>query len=271
MAETLAGRVALVTGGARGIGRAVAIGLAADGADVGISYRRDPHLAAESVAEIEAAGRRSLAVRADLREPADLDALVASVADRLGPPDILVCNAGVDFRGAPVTDTSYDEVLGPMQINALAAHQLCRLVVPGMRERPRGDVVMISSIATRVRGADYAPYVMSKAALEALADVLAKEEARNRIRVNVVAPGLVRTEMGDSFLELIGADGWGSVESTFPFGRVCEADDVADVVRWLVSARGSYVTGQCIYVDGGGAPEWHGVPDPAPAEQPTAR
>jgi NAD(P)-dependent dehydrogenase (short-subunit alcohol dehydrogenase family) len=124
-----------------------------------------------------------------------------------------------------------------------------------------GRAIALACIATRVRGADDAPYVMSKAALEALGDVLAKEEARNRVRVNVVAPGLVRTDMGDAFLDLIGVDGWDAIQSTFPFGRVCEPDDVANVVRWLVSERGGFVTGQTVYVDGGGAPAWNGVPD----------
>src|SRR5260370_42221781 len=123
-----------------------------------------------------------------------------------------------------------------------------------MRERERGDVVMISSVATRENAAGGAPYNMAKAALEALAMTLAKEERKRGIRVNIVAPGLVDTEMGRRLVKgALGVDDIRTLDKGMPFGRACTPDDVADVGRLLVSDACSYVTGQRIYVEGGGA------------------
>ena len=249
----LNGRIALVTGGSRGIGRSVALALARDGADVAISYASDEAAAANCVAAVHAEDRRGLATRAPAE---DLDAqrrLVAEVHKELGPIDILVNNVGYDWDGTPVADTRPEDLLRVMRVNALAAHQLCGLVLPEMRKRPRGDVVMISSTVTEMLGAGYAPYAMSKAALEALAFVLAKEEREHDIHVNVVAPGLVEAGMGLDYIERMGAGGMREVAALAPYGRVCQPEEVASVVRFLVSEDASYVNGQRIYVQGGGA------------------
>ena len=249
----LEGRVALVTAGGRGIGRAIALGLARDGADVGIGYLRDREAAESCVESIRKLGRRACAFRAPVEDFEADRALVERTRAELGPIDILVNNAGVDFRGAPVAETSAEELERAIRINALAAHVLCRLVLPEMRERERGDIVMLSSSVTESMGADYAPYAMSKAALEALAAVLAKEEREHGIHVNTVAPGLVETDMGLRYVEsLDGVTDMRQVDPLMPFGRVCQPEEVADVVRYLVSPRSSYLSGQRIYVHGGG-------------------
>jgi NAD(P)-dependent dehydrogenase (short-subunit alcohol dehydrogenase family) len=248
----LEGRIALVTGASRGIGRAIAAGLAADGADVAISFARDAEAAAACVAEIEARGRRGLAIRAAAE---DLEAgcrLVDAVRSRLGPIGILVNNAGVDWDGTPVAQTPPEALLRVLQLNAVAPHHLSRLVLPEMRVQPRGDIVMISSMVTEVKGAGFAPYCMSKAALEALAVVLGKEERKHGIRVNTVAPGLVETELGMRYVTALGGRDMRDVDAAVPYGRVCQPEEVADVVRFLVSSRASYVNGQTIYVHGGG-------------------
>ncbi|MCH2170739.1 SDR family oxidoreductase [Myxococcota bacterium] len=251
--ESLLGRTALVTGASRGIGRAIALALGRDGADVAVHYRTDAHLAAECVSELRSLGRRSSAHRADVANREELRRLVGEVEREFGDIDILVNNAGVDFRGAGVVETEPDEVDRALRINALAPHELCRLVLPGMRRAERGDIVMLSSVVTEVMGADYAPYAMSKAALEALAVVLAKEERAHGIHVNVVAPGLVQTKMGDRYIEHLGADSdLEAVARMMPFGRICQPEEVAEVVRFLVSEGGAYVSGQRIYVNGGG-------------------
>ena len=121
-----------------------------------------------------------------------------------------------------------------------------------MRKRPRGDVVMISSTVTDVLGAGYAPYAMSKAAMEALAFVLAKEEREHGVHVNVVSPGLVEAGMGLDYVERMGARDLQDVAALVPYGRVCQPEEVATVVRFLVSEGASYVNGQRIAVDGGG-------------------
>ena len=210
--------------------------------------------AAEASAQaIRALGRRAhvLKIRVD-DYPASRSAVQALQQD-FGEVDILVNNAGLDFRGADVVDTEPREVEELMRVNALAPHHLCSLLLPGMRARGWGHVIMLSSSVTEVMGAGFAPYAMSKAAVEALARVLAKEEREHGIHVNVVAPGLVETDMGMRYVrELSGLGSFREVDPIVPYGRVCQPEEVASVVRFLVSDAASYVNGQRIYVHGGG-------------------
>jgi 3-oxoacyl-[acyl-carrier protein] reductase len=246
-------RVALVTGAGRGVGRAIALALAADGADVAVNYRRDDDAAAETVAAIEATGSRAIAVQASVDDPEAGAEMVERVAGELGRISILVNNAGQASRGDRVSDTDPREVDRLLGTHAVGPHHLCRLVVPHMRTCERGDIVFISSVATDHMAARGAPYNMAKAAMEALAMTLAKEEQRNGIRVNVVAPGLVETEMGRRLVRAGGVDDIAALHEVYPFGRVCQPEDVAQVVRFLVSDAGSYVSGTRIRVDGGGS------------------
>jgi NAD(P)-dependent dehydrogenase (short-subunit alcohol dehydrogenase family) len=249
---TLDGRVALVTGGNRGIGAAIALGLAADGADVALSYRKDAASARETIAAAEALGRRAIGYPASVD---DLEA-VASMADAVlsdfGGVDILVHSAGIASRGMTVADTDPAEIERLFRIHALSAFALCKHLVPQMRERERGDVVLISSSATGHMGGNSSPYNMAKAALEALGRTLAKEERRHGIHVNIVAPGLVDTEMGRRLVRgAMGVDEIHSLDARSPFGHVCSPEEVADVVRFLVSDAAGYVTDQKVVVDGG--------------------
>ena len=248
------GRTALVTGGGRGIGRAIALGLAEDGAAaVALSYRRDEDAAQATVADLEGAGITARAYRADGDVLADLDRLAESVLSDLGPVDVLVNNAGIASRGRTVVDTEPEEQERLLRVHALGPAQLCKRLVPAMRDRPRGDVVMISSAATSYFAANSSPYNMAKAAMEALAFTLAKEERRHGIHVNVVAPGLVDTEMGRRLVKATaGVDDIATMDPHMPFGRVCRPEDVADVVRFLVSDRAGYLTGEKLNVHGGG-------------------
>ena len=249
---SLDGRVALVTGGSRGIGRGIAIGLAEAGADVAVNFANDEESALETVERIHALGRRALAVKASIESADDDEAMVRTVESQLGPISILINNAGVASRGRTVADTKPEEISRILGVHAIGAHHLCRLVIPGMRDLDRGDIVMISSVTTKFNGANGAPYNMGKAALEALAFTLAKEEARHGIHVNVVAPGIVDTEMGRRLVKATtGAEDIHTLDATLPFGRVCQPEDVAAVVCFMVSDASRYVTGQRIYVDGG--------------------
>jgi NAD(P)-dependent dehydrogenase (short-subunit alcohol dehydrogenase family) len=250
---SLEGRVALVTGGSRGIGRAIALGLAEDGADVAVNYRRDREAADETVAAIEALGRRALAVQGSVDSLEDDRRIVAEATEALGPIDILVNNAGLASRGQSVLDTDPTELERVVRTHALGPHHLCQAVLPGMRTRPRGDIVMISSAATSTHGANGAPYNMGKAAMEALAYTLAKEERDHGIHVNVVAPGIVETEMGRRLVKATqGISDMRELDASMPFGRVCQPEDVAAVVRFLVSEGAGYVTGEKLQVHGGG-------------------
>ncbi len=247
------GRVALVTGGGRGVGRAISLALAAEGAAVAVNYRRDKAAADDTVAEIRAAGGTAVAYGASVDDYDQNAAMVAEVEADLGAIGILVHNAGIASRGMSVVDTEPDELRRVMATHALGPHYLSRLAIPKMRTLDRGDVVMISSVATRGLSANGAPYNMGKTALEALAVTLSREERDNGIRVNIVAPGLVETEMGRRLMKATaGVTDLRTLDSASPFGRVCQPEDVANVVRFLVSEQNTYVTGQKIYCDGGG-------------------
>jgi len=250
---SLEGRVALVTGGSRGVGRAIALALAEDGADVAVNYRRDEQAARETVAAIEKLGRRARAYAAAVDEGEACARMVDDVVADFGHVDILVNNAGIASRGRSVEETDPAELERVVRVHALGPHRLCQLVLPTMKTRPRGDVIMISSIATLHHPAGGAPYNMGKAALESLAFTLAKEVKRHGIRVNVVAPGLVETEMGRRLVKATaGVEDLRQLDAAMPFGRVCQPEDVANAVRWLVSERAGYVTGEKLNVSGGG-------------------
>lgn len=252
----LDGRVALVTGGGRGIGRGISELLAANGARVAVNYRRDLDAARETVEAIERAGGVARAYQASVDDPEQDAAMIAAVVDELGPVSILVNNGGIASRGQAVADTDPAEMARVVATHALGPHHLCRLVLPGMRTCERGDIVMVSSVATSHNMGNGAPYNMGKAALEALAFTLAKEERRNNIHVNVVAPGIVETDMGvrlSKAMRGVKDLDMRTLDATSPFGRVCQPLDVAKVVLWLCSDGAGYVTGQRIECDGGGA------------------
>ncbi|MEI7593192.1 MAG: SDR family oxidoreductase [Actinomycetes bacterium] len=243
--------VALVTGGGRGIGRAISLALAADGADIAVNYRKDQDAADATVAEIESMGRRAISYRASIDSLDDDRRMVAEVLADFGAIDILVCNAGIASRGQSVVDTDPNELDRVIRTHAFGAHHICQLVVPSMRASGRGSIVLVSSVATLTHAAYAGPYNMAKAAIEALGLTLAKEELPNNIKVNIVAPGLVDTSMGQKLMKAVAdVDDMRTLDASMPFGRVCTPDDVAAVVRWLAGDQNTYVTGQKINVDG---------------------
>lgn len=250
--QPLAGRVALVTGGSRGVGRGISIALAKQGASVVVNYRREAEAAAEVVAEIEAAGSEAIAVQASVDDPEAMAGLAAQAEERFGFVDLLVCNAGIASKGLSVVDTTHEELVRVVHTHAFSAHRLSALLIPKMRERPRGDVIVISSTATKRWMPNSAPYNMAKAAIEAFAGTLAKEERQHGIRVNIVAPGLVNTDMGDRLVQALWKkSGVSELDAAQPFGHVTRPEDIANVIAFLASDRGTLVTGQRIYVDGG--------------------
>jgi NAD(P)-dependent dehydrogenase (short-subunit alcohol dehydrogenase family) len=256
----LDGRIALVTGGGRGIGRGISELLAAEGAAVAVNYRKDREAADETVAAIEAAGGVARAYEASVDDPDACARMVDAVVADLGGIDTLVCNAGIASRGRGVADTDPDEMIRVVATHAFGPHHLSRLAIPHLRARSqangRGDIVMISSVATSSMGANGAPYNMGKAAMEALALTLAKEERPYGIHVNIVAPGLVETDMGVRLARAMTGrkemEDLRALDAASPFGRVCQPLDVANVVLWLCSPGSGYVTGQRIECNGGG-------------------
>jgi 3-oxoacyl-[acyl-carrier protein] reductase len=247
----LKGRVALVTGGGRGIGRAICLALADAGAAVAVNYRRDDEAAKQVVEAVTANGGTAAAFPAAIGDEEAMRAMVDAVGEQLGAIDIVVNNAGLASRGHSVLDTDPAELHRLMAVNAYGPHRLAQLVLPGMRTAGRGDFVFISSVETRWLSPNSAPYVMSKSAMEALAFTLAKEEVGHGIHVNVVAPGVVATDMGKRLISAkLGVD-IAQLDATYPFGHVCTPEDVARVALFLASGLSGYVTGQLIAVDGG--------------------
>jgi 3-oxoacyl-[acyl-carrier protein] reductase len=239
MIVDLNGRVALVTGGSRGIGKAIALSLAEAGADVAVNYRRDGDAAEAVVKEIEGLGRKAKAYQAPVESFEEDQAMVAEVLKDFGKISILVNNAGIASRGQSVADTDPAEMERVVRIHAFGPHYLSKLVVPHMRAEGRGDIIMISSVATMGMGARGGPYNMGKAAMEALALTLAKEEREHGIRTNIVAPSLTVADISQ-------------LDARMPFGRVSTPEDVAAAVTWLVSSANPYANGQKININGGG-------------------
>jgi 3-oxoacyl-[acyl-carrier protein] reductase len=245
-------RVALVTGGSRGIGRAIVEALAAAGLRVALSYRERKDEADAVLAHLAGAGHAALAVRADVGAAPDCARLVEEVTRTWGRVDVLVNNAGVAVTGVKAGDLPVDEWRRILQVNLDGPFHLIQAVLPQMRARRSGHIVNLSSNVTQRLPAGYGAYTVSKAALEALTRILAKEEGPNGIRVNAVAPGPIRTEMLAESMARMGPERADAFIRSVPLGRVGQPQEIASVVAFLVSDAASYLTGQVVFVNGGG-------------------
>jgi NAD(P)-dependent dehydrogenase (short-subunit alcohol dehydrogenase family) len=254
MAETLplAGRVALVTGASRGIGRAVALALGAAGAAVACCARSAEQVEA-TAADVSGHGGRARGFRLDVTHRNEIDTVVADIGAALGPIDILVNNAGItlDKRSVEVTDEEWDDVLAT---NLTSTFTLARAVAPGMMEQRRGKIINIGSMYGKIGVPRYAAYCASKAAVEALTRSLAVEWARHGIQVNCLAPGYVNTDipreaMADEKLRTL-------FLSRVPARRIGEPEEVATLAVYLASAASDFMTGQTVYLDGGQTIAW---------------
>jgi 3-oxoacyl-[acyl-carrier protein] reductase len=243
MANELAGRVAVVTGGNRGIGRSIAGQLAAAGARVAV-VARDAGRATAAAAELEGSGHAGYAC--DVADAAAVDALVKQVESEFGSLDILVNNAGVtsDNLLMRMTEAEWDRVL---DTNLKGAFQLIRAATRGMMRRRNGRIINITSVVGVTGNKGQANYAASKAGLIGLTKSVAKELASRNILCNAVAPGYIETEMTAELGEQVKTALMGQI----PMGRLGSGDDIASVVRFLAGPGAAYITGQVIVVDGG--------------------
>jgi 3-oxoacyl-[acyl-carrier protein] reductase len=247
MAFRLDGKRALVTGASRGIGRGIALALAEAGADVAIGYRRERERAEAVVKEIEGRGVRGAAFAADVREGPAVHAMVSGARETLGGLDVVVANAGVPTRFEPLHEVDpgyFDRVL---QIDLYGVFHTLHAALPLLREQGSGVVLAVSSIAADACGANGGPYVAAKAAVNALTVVAARENARAGVRCNVIAPGLVATDIADGLLE---AHGEGIVQA-IPLGRMGTPDEIGALAVYLASDEAAWISGKVFRIDGG--------------------
>jgi 3-oxoacyl-[acyl-carrier protein] reductase len=242
----LAGKTVIVTGGSRGIGRAIVEMLADEGCDVTFFYRGNADAANAVVADGNAAGRKVAADQVDVRDAAACAAAVERVADRCGRIDILVNNAGV-IRDNQLAAFEDDDVKMVLDTNVGGVFNVTRAVVPHMIVQRAGKIINLSSVSAEKGGRGQTNYAASKGAINAFTRALAVELAPRKITVNAVAPGVIETEMSQDVRELAGE----AVVQKILLRRFGQPQDVACAVWFLASAYANYVTGEVLHVDGG--------------------
>ncbi|HBW36961.1 3-oxoacyl-[acyl-carrier-protein] reductase [Desulfosporosinus sp. BICA1-9] len=238
--------VAIVTGSGRGIGRAIALELATAGVKIVVNYAGRADKAEETLSLIREAGGEGLAVQADVSQAAEVDRLLKTTLDHFGKVDILVNNAGItrDSLLLRMKEADWDSVLAT---NLKGAYLCTKAVSKGMLKQRSGVIVNISSVVGLSGNAGQANYAAAKAGMIGFTKSIAKEFASRGIRVNAVAPGYIFTDMTETLPEGMQSD----ILRGIPLGRMGKPEDVAKVVRFLVSPEASYITGQTLCVDGG--------------------
>jgi 3-oxoacyl-[acyl-carrier protein] reductase len=242
----LTGKTALVTGGSRGIGKAIVLRLATQGADVAFSYRGNQPAAEATVAEIEALGRKALAIQADARSAEGAEALVKAVLEAFGRIDILVNNAGIT-RDNLIMRMSQDEWVDVLETNLFGAFFALKAVTRPMLKARGGRIINITSVSGQAGQMGQANYSSAKAGLIGLTKAAARELASRGITVNAVAPGFVLTELTRDLPDAL-KDG---ITSQTPLGRFGTTEEIASAVAFLASDEAAYITGQVLAVDGG--------------------
>jgi 3-oxoacyl-[acyl-carrier protein] reductase len=248
MGNEFEGRVALVTGGSRGMGRAIAIKLAQEGADVAIGFASRQEAADDVIKEIQALGRRALCGPCDLRQQNQIDALVAATREQLGPIELMV-NSGAISNFADHTEMTYDLWFDTLNVNLHGTFRILFAVKDEMIQRKFGRIVLISSIAAYTLRPQQFHYATAKSGVITLTGCCAEAFGPHNVRVNCVAPGLVETEM----MHTVPEDLIEKAVATTPLRRVGEPEEIAELTAFLLSEKSSFMTGQTVIASGGRA------------------
>lgn len=240
------GKVALVTGASRGIGRAIALALAAQGADVAVNYAGSEAAAKEVAAEIEAMGRKAFVIQADIASTEASTAMVDAVVKEFGRIDVLVNNAGITRDGLlmRMKEEDWDAVI---TTNLKGVFNCTKAAIKYMMKQRSGNIVNISSIVGVMGNAGQANYCAAKAGVIGFTKATAKEVAARGIRVNAIAPGFIKTDMTSVLPEKVVE----AMLAGIPLNRLGETEDIAKAVLFLASSDANYITGQTLHVDGG--------------------
>ncbi|MCX8072143.1 MAG: SDR family oxidoreductase [Candidatus Binatia bacterium] len=243
----LSGKFALVTGSSRGIGRGIALELARAGANVAVHYRREREAAEATARDIEALGRKTVVVGADVSEWTQVQAMAEQVLAAFGRLDIVVVNSGVASRPAPVWEMDIDHWHRVIAVDLHGAFYTCRATVGYLVRQGSGAVILVSSVGADLCAPFGAPYYAAKAAVNALTKTLAKECAPAGVRVNAIAPGLIHTDMGERMLRAHGD----AILSTIPLGRAGTPEEIGKAAVFLASDDAAFITGKILRIDGG--------------------
>ena len=237
---------AIITGGARGIGYATAEVLGRDGYGL-VLADLDEAAGTEAAGRLEQAGFSAIAVRADVADPESVQGMVDATMERFGRVDVLVNNAGIAGRAAPIHEVTLEEWDTLMSIDLRSVFLCCKAVLPAMLERQKGAIINVASVAGKEGNPNMAPYSAAKAGVIGFTKAIAKEVAQKGIRVNAVAPATAETDI----LKTLSEQAIEYMRSKIPMGRFCKVEEVAEVIAFLASDRSSFVTGQTYDVSGG--------------------
>jgi len=247
MCIDLQGKVALVTGASRGIGAAIARDMADHDAAVVINYLQSQDKAEALKKDITKAGGKAITVQADVRDRTAVDRMLTTAEKELGPIDILVNNANINFPMQPFAEMAWPDIEAKLSGEIGAMVHCCQAVIPGMQQKKYGKIVLVSSTLSREPGHGFAAHCAAKAAMDSLARTMALELGPSNIFVNVVGPGLTRTDATAG----MPAGVFTETAAHTPLQRVAEPEDIANVVMFLASDMAGHLTGQYIPVNGG--------------------